>query len=250
MTLWEINPKEKRTMKKFMLFLAALTFFVGTAFAQNGKFAPYADGSVSVSAANAQSLTAISNPNFRVGGGIESSTKYLLLDANAQFNSGNLAGLQGLVKNTGGYTGRAEGSAYYKFFGKILVGGGAFWSNQVATGTGLVSSVKTSFNYNQVRPFVGLGLDFSHDRLIVDYDLPGIDQIKGAGLANAFTGVHSQDFTIKNEILLGKTGFFKHVRLTQEVGLDSANTNLAGAVSLAGLRTSAITAGAGIKLVL
>ena len=110
-------------MKKLMLFFAALTFLVGTAFAQNGAFAPYVDGAVSVSAANAESLTSTSNPNFKVGAGIESSTKYLLLDANAQFNSGNLSGFQGLVSNTGGYTGRVEGSAYYKFFGKVLVGG-------------------------------------------------------------------------------------------------------------------------------
>ncbi len=151
---------------------------------------------------------------------------------------------------SGGYTGRAEGSAYYKLFGKVLVGGGAFLSNQVASGSGLVSSVKTSFNYQQVRPFVGVGLNFSRDRFIVDYDLPGIDQIKGAGLSNAFTGVHSQDFDVRNEIILGKTGFLKHVRLTQEVGLSSANTNLAGALTVAGIRTSAISAGAGLKLVL
>lgn len=237
-------------MKKFMLLLAALTFVMGTAFAQNGAFAPYADGSVSVSAANAQSLTSTANPNFRVGGGIESSSKNLLLDVDAQFNSGSLSGLQGLVKNTGGYTGRAEGSAYYKLFGKLLVGGGVFWSNQVASGTGLVSSVKTSFNYNQVRPFIGIGAEFSRDRFIVDYDLPGIDQIKGSGLANVFTGVHSQTFTVKNEIFLGKKGVLKHVRLTQEVGLNSANTNLQGALSAAGLRTSAISVGAGLKIVL
>ena len=236
-------------MKKLMLFFAALTFLVGTAFAQNGAFAPYVDGAVSVSAANAESLTSTSNPDFKVGAGIESSTKYLLLDANAQFNSGNLSGFQGLVSNTGGYTGRVEGSAYYKFFGKVLVGGGAFWSNQVATGTlNAFSTFKTSFNYNQVRPFVGVGLNFSRDRFIVDYDLPGIDQIDSGGMA-AFTGIHSQVFTVKNEIILGKKGILKHVRLTQEVGLNSANTNLL-AFSAAGIRTSAISVGAGLKLVL
>jgi len=226
-----------------MLFLA----FAGVANAQNGAFAPYVDGSISFSGTG--SVTSTSNPNFTVGGGVESSTKHLLLDVNAQFNSANISSLGGILSNTGGYTGTATGSAYYKL-GGFLLGGGAFWSNQVASGQTLGESLSNvSFNYKQVRAFVGGGYQFKHDRIIATYLLPGIDQIQGAGLQNAFTGVNSRVGTVNNEIFLGTTGLRKHLRLTQTVSVASSNTNLQAAFSSAGLRTSTVTAGAGLKFV-
>jgi hypothetical protein len=61
------------------LFLAVIALFVSLAFvspanAQNGAFAPYVDAGIS--GTNGGTI-GLSNPNFRVGGGIESSTKHL-----------------------------------------------------------------------------------------------------------------------------------------------------------------------------
>jgi hypothetical protein len=233
---------------RLITLLATLFFaFAGAAHAQNGAFAPYVDGSIAFSGTGG--VTSTSNPSYTVGGGVESSTKHLLLDVNAQFNSGNVSNLGGILSNTGGYTGTATGSAYYKLHG-FLLGGGAFWSNQVASGQTLGESLQNvSFNYKQVRAFVGAGYQFKRDRIIATYLLPGIDQISGAGLQNAFTGVNSRVGTINNEIFLGTSGLRKHIRLTQTVSVSSANTNLQQAFSAAGLRTSAVTAGAGIKFV-
>src|SRR5271170_7909612 len=115
------------------LSLAVVALFVALAFvspanAQNGAFAPYADANISFTGTGNNvvgvNLTGVSNPNYRVGGGIESSTKHLLLDINGQFDSASFAGIEGVFKNTGGYTLTATGSAYYKLGGVLLVGGG------------------------------------------------------------------------------------------------------------------------------
>lgn len=232
---------------RLIAVLAALLVFVGMASAQNGAFAPYVNGSMSLSGTG--SITSTSNPNFTVGGGVESSTKHLLLDVNAQFDSANVSNLGGIFKNTGGYTGTATGSAYYKL-GNFLLGGGAFWSNQIASGQTIGESLQNvSFNYKQVRAFVGAGYQFPRDRVIATYLLPGIDQIQGAGLQEAFSGVNSRVGTINNEIFLGKTGLYHHIRLTQTVSVASSNTNFNAAFSSVGLRTATVTAGAGVKFI-
>ena len=211
------------------------------------------NGSVSISGTDGMSLTATNNPGFQVGGGVESSSKNLVLDANIQFDSANLSGLSGVFQNTGGYTGTATGSAYYKVGGKLLLGGGAYWSNQVASGTSLSEELdiaKASFNYKQIRPFVGIGYQFNRDQLLVNYSLPGIDEINGLGIRDSLKGIHSQTFTVNNEILLGTKGALKHLRLTQKVSFSSSNTNLAGFFTESNLRTSGVSAGAGLKFVL
>src|ERR1700675_4102983 len=110
------------------LLSLALVLAVAPANAQNGVFAPYVNAGISGTSGGTIGL---SNPNYRVGGGIESSSKHLLLDVNAQFDSANLSGLKGLANSSGGYTGTVTGSAYYKLGSHILAGGGAFYSNQV-----------------------------------------------------------------------------------------------------------------------
>lgn len=243
---------------RMMLTLAVLVLSVCTAFPQG--LAPYVDGAVSVSGSNASSITATSNPNFQVGGGVELNTKQYFLDANAQFDTASLAALTGVFQNTGGYAGTVTGQAYYKIGGKLLVGGGGFWSNQVASGTTIqqvYQSAKVSFNYNQVRPFVGVGYQFSGDRLLATYDLPGLDQVQNLaslaqyvkGLQGALNAVHSQTVTVSNEVSLGK-GLGHHFRLTQAVTFSSGDTNLAGFFTGTNLRTSAVSAGVGLKFVL
>lgn len=231
-------------MKSFFSILAVMALvllFAGAANAQNGAFAPYVDAGISLSGTG--TITSTSNPNFIVGGGIESSTKHFLLDANGQFQSGNI----NVFGSGNGYTGSFTGSAYYKM-GGLLLGGGAFASNQIASGTS-ASQIFNSFsaNYRQVRPFVGAGYQFKYDRLLVNYVLPGIDQIQAAGFT--FNGVHSQRAVVSNEIFLGTSGLRKHLRLTQTITADSSNTNLAGFATQAGLRGSTVTAGAGLKFV-
>lgn len=227
-------------MKRLLSFLAVAVLFVlgaSSAKAQNGAFAPYVDAGISASGnpgGNGSSVISTTNPNYRIGGGIESSTKHLLLDINTQFDSGNLSGFRGVIKNTGGYTVTLTGSAYYKL-GGFLLGGGGLYSNQILSGEGI------SVNYNQVRPFVGTGYQFKRDRLIVDYVLPGKEQIAG------FTGVNDRTVLLTNEIFLGQSGLRKHLRFTQTFGVSSNNTNF---LTPGGLRTDTYTAGAGIKFVL
>jgi hypothetical protein len=237
-------------MKRFITYLALavlLLFGASSAFAQNGAFAPYVDGSISLQSTGL--ITSTQNPTFNVGGGIESSTKHLLLDVNAQFSSGNASNLGGIFNSNGGYTGTATGSAYYKL-GGFLVGGGALWSNQVAKGSSLYEGSIGSFNYQQVAPFIGGGYQFKYDRILVDYVLPvGTASLNSLGYA--FTGSHPQQVNISNEIFLGTKGLRKHLRLTQNVNILSSNATLVTAVEggYATVRGSQITAGAGLKFV-
>jgi hypothetical protein len=162
-----------------------------------------------------------------------------LLDVNAQFDSANLSGFKGLANANGGYTGTVTGSGYLKL-GHLLAGGGAFYSNQVVSGEtvgGLFKGI--SANRNQIRPFVGGGLQFSRDRILVNYVLPGRDSIPQLGSPN----LADRTVQIRNEFFLGKSGLSGHVRLTQN--LDISSNNLAGA----GTRATNYTAGAGLKFV-
>ena len=218
--------------------LLAVLAFVTPANAQNGVFAPYVNGGVSFTGTG--SALSTSNPNYNVGVGIESSSKHLLLDVDAQFNSANLSGV---FNSNGGYTETVNGSAYYKLHG-FLLGGGAFYSNQIASGTTAIEGL-SSFNRNQVRPFVGGGFQFGFDRLLVNYVLPGKDTVAGANT----NGLNDRTFNVSNEIFLGKTGLRKHLRLTQSLQLTSSNTSLAQEFTGSGLRAAGVTAGAGVKFV-
>lgn len=239
-----------------VVLLAALAFVI-PANAQNGAFAPYADANISFTGTGnnviGANLTGVSNPNYRVGGGIESSTTHFLLDVNGQFDSASFAGIQGLFQNKGGYTLTATGSAYYKLGGVLLIGGGAFYSNQVLSGTTLQeegSLIVASFNRNQVRPFVGGGFNFKYDRILVNYVLPGKDQVSGGALINngPVTGFNDRTVNAQNEIFLGTSGLRKHLRLTQNVSISSSN-QLGTLFSGSGLRSAGVTAGAGVKVV-
>ncbi len=225
-------------MKSFFLSLAvAVLLFVGVqaASAQNGPVAPYVDAGIS--ATHSTGTVGLANPNYRVGGGIESSTKHLLLDANVQFDSANLSGFRNVLNANGGYTATVTGSAYLKLHG-FLAGGGAFYSNQVVS-ENFGNSI-ASINRDQVRPFIGGGYQFSSDRILVNYVLPGQDNI---GVLNDLN-LGDRTIQVRNEIFLGKTGFRKHLRFTQN--LDVSSNLLNGA----GTRQTAVTAGAGLKLVL
>lgn len=225
------------------LFAVAVLVLVGasTVSAQapagtTSHFAPYVDFGITGTGGGSIGL---SNPNYRVGGGVESNTQRFLFDVNGQFDSANLAGLKGLANSKGGYTGTISGSAYLKV-SKLLLGGGAFYSNQVVSGEtvgGLFKSI--SANRNQIRPFVGGGLQFSRDRILVNYVLPGRDSIPQLGSPD----LNDKTVQIRNEIFLGKSGLTGHLRLTQN--LDISNNRLAGA----GTAATNYTAGAGIKFV-
>jgi hypothetical protein len=222
----------------FSLLAVAVLFLMSasTASAQNGAFAPYVNAGISGTGSTGS--VGLSNPNFRIGGGIESSSTHLLLDLNGQFDSANLSGLKGIASNVGGYTGTFTGSAYFKL-GGFLAGGGAFYSNQVVSGQTVIGTIKSiSANRNQVRPFVGAGYQFSRDRILVDYVLPGKDTIANAPNLNDHT------FLIGNEIFLGHSGLTGHLRFTQNMNVSSSLFNGAGS------RATTATLGVGLKLVL
>lgn len=255
------SPKENNLKLRIAVLLAALTLFVtGSAFAQNGAFAPYANANISFTGtgnnAIGVNLTGVSNPNYRVGGGIESSTKHLLLDANLQFDSASFAGIENVFKNTGGYTLTGTASAYYKLGGVLLVGAGGYYSNQVLSGTTLQGegqSIATSFNRNQIRPFVGGGFNFKHDRILVNYVLPGKDRLNTGNLlggAGVVTGFNDRTVNVQNEVFLGTSGLRKHIRLTQNVSISSSNQLGNLITNVNNLRSAGVTAGVGIKFVL
>lgn len=253
-------------MKKYLLsFLAVLALlFIGTstASAQNGAFAPYVNAGISASSVG--SVFSTTNPNYNAGVGIESSTSHLLLDINGQF-SGGFAALGGAVHNTGGYNLTVTGSVYYRTHG-FLLGGGAFYSNQVAPGVTIQSTLQNliSANRNQIRPFIGIGYQFAGDRVIVSYVLPGLDN---AGSGTVCTPVVTSEGTssctstpiptgsdktinLSNEIFLGHSGIRSHLRLTQNFSV-STNDSYAQIKSakLAFLNTATFSGGVGLKVV-
>lgn len=227
-------------MKRIAMLFAVLALAVGLASAQNGAFAPYAQGSVSYSA-NAGST----NPSFNGGLGIESSTKHLLLDVNGVFQTANpsVNGLNVIQVGGRGYTGTLTGSAYLKLHKFLLAGVGADWSINHATfetikefGEGSTAKVALDATLQSAHPFVGGGFQTRFNRLLVTYALPGKDAL-----------TNERIIPVTNEFFVGK-----HLRLTQSVQLTSYNGNPALRnfdIPNTGVRVSAITAGAGAKFV-
>jgi hypothetical protein len=227
-----------------VLTLAVIALFaalalVAPAHAQNGAFAPY--GTIGITGTGTGSVLNSSTPSANVGVGIESSTKHLLLDVNYQESFANG------FSTASGYTGKVTGSGYLKIFKVVLVGGGASYSNQVTGFTTIqqgeegVRSFFTSVNVAQARPFVGGGFNFSRDRIIANYILPG-----GFSITNINPPVADRSFNVTNEIILGKTGIRKHLRFTQTLSFSS---NLTGSTSSI-LRATTWTGGGGLKFVL
>ena len=220
--------------------LVAALALVAPAHAQNGAFAPY--GTIGITGTGTGSVLNSSTPSANVGVGIESSTKHLLLDVNYQESFANG------FSTASGYTGKVTGSGYLKIFKVVLVGGGASYSNQITgvpftvgnTEQGFITTIK-GINVTQARPFVGGGFNFSRDRIIANYILPG-----GFSITNINPPVADRSFNVTNEIILGKTGLLHHVRFTQTLAFSS---NLTGSVSSI-VRATTWTGGGGLKFVL
>jgi hypothetical protein len=183
---------------------------VGSAFAQNGAFAPYVQGTITTAPGSPAT-----GASYSVGAGIESSTKHLLLDANGLFNTAKV------TSGTGnGYNGTITAQGYYKLFGHVLAGGGAdvvINTNGFTFGN-FASTARTSAN-----PFVGGGLQAGRFRSILTYQLPGKDAVPGQRL-----------FQLNSEL-----GLTKHIRLTVPVSVNSISG-----------KYTATSVGGGIKFVL
>jgi hypothetical protein len=223
-------------MKSFFSFLAvAILLLVGatSASAQNGAFAPYVDAGVSVSSTftGQGSLTA-RNPNYNFGAGIESSTSRLLLDINGQFNTQNVRGFDAPTIDS--YKGTISGSGYLKV-SHLLLGGGVRWSDQILNFNSASLAALARPNVNELVPFVGGGVQFSRDRFLVSYVLPG---------RATTTNQYEADF--HNEVFLFKNG---HIRLTQDVVGSSGITGTTVAGIRASTRLAGGSAGAGLKFV-
>ena len=235
-----------KTLKIVALFLMILLFATG-AHAQNSAFAPY--GTASVSGTSVGSVLTPSNPNYAVGLGVESSTTHLLLDVNGNF-SGGFAAISGAVHNSGGYEINLQGSAYLRL-NNILIGGGALYAQQVAPGVTIQSTASTfsttiSNNRNQIRPFVGIGYQFSRDRAILSYVLPGRDA------TGSVPTVADRTVNFSNEVFLGRSGVISHFRFTQNISITTNDTFAqftSGGIVAFG-RGSTITGGLGVKVAL
>jgi hypothetical protein len=195
---------------RFAALLATLVLFVaGSAFAQNGAFAPYVQGTITTAPGSPAT-----GASYSVGAGIESSTKHLLLDANGTFNTAKV------TSGTGsGYNGTITGQGYYKLFSHVLVGGGA---SVVVNTNGFTFGNFASTARNSANPFVGGGVQLGRFRSILTYQLPGKDAVAGQRL-----------FQLNSEL-----GITKHVRLTVPVAVNS----------IAGQYT-ATSVGGGVKFV-
>jgi hypothetical protein len=219
--------------------LVAALAFTAPVHAQNGSFAPY--GTIGITGTGTGSVLNQQTPSANVGVGIESSTKHLLLDVNYQESFANG------FSTASGYTGKVTGSGYLKIFKVVLVGGGASYSNQVTGFTTVQQAgegVRTFFqgvNVTQARPFIGGGFNFTRDRIIANYILPG-----GFSITNINPPVADRSFNVTNEFFLGKTGLRKHIRFTQTLAFSS---NLTGSTSTI-LRATTWTGGGGLKFVL
>lgn len=176
---------------RFVLF-ALILAFAGSAFAQNGAFAPYVQGTISTAPGSLAT-----GASYGIGGGIESSTSHLLLDVNGLFNTAKV------TSGTGnGYNGTITGQGYYKLFKHVLVGGGASF---VINTNGFTFDKLVSTSRNSANPFVGGGLQAGRFRTILTYQLPGKDAVAGQRL-----------FLLNSEL-----GITKHIRLTAPVGVNS-----------------------------
>jgi len=206
----------KRIALMFAAVLTLVAMTVGSASAQNGVFAPYATAGVSVQSGAVVNKT---NPNFAVGGGIESSSKYLLLDANTTYNTANN------VVTSNGYTVNTQASAYLKLT-KVLVGVGVDSSITNLTPTTAEKALK-SVSTQSFHPFIGVGYQTSKLRVEGAYLLPAKDAVNNERIANGIA-----------EVFLAK-----HVRATGSLVLDSA-------VSTGNPRQLSVGAGVGLKFVL
>jgi hypothetical protein len=232
-------------MKKvFLSFLAAAVLLLVSAVpasAQNGVFAPYVSVGVSTNA-----ISTFSSPSFNAALGIESSSKYVLLDINGNFQSSSpIAAIKACYENNvtsplcTGYSSGIQGSAYVKVYGAFLVGGGAEWNVNPATVQtsirGDCANIKTCIAgiTSNANPFVGGGFQVKHDRFLVNYVLPGADSISGE---------HS--FNAHNEIFLAhKT----HLRITQDVSFVTGTVIASPSDST---HVTGYSVGVGLKLVL
>lgn len=224
-------------MKKLSFAVLVLTLLcflsiAPPAHAQNGAFAPYVDAGISVSStvSGTGGLTA-SNPDYRLGLGVESSSSHFLLDLNGQFDSQNVRTF-GFGANSS-YMGTINGSGYFKLGPSVLVGGGVRWSDQI-TGGNLKGLIPSSIN--QLQPFVGGGFQLSHDRFLANYILPGRNEVAG-----------QREIDFHNEIFLGTKGVRKHIRLTQDVNWVSSTPAVAG--QTLAQRITGSSAGVGVKFV-
>lgn len=198
---------EKITMKRFaMMLVTLLAMTVGFVSAQTPKggefktFAPYFSGTVNTAPGS-------SNLDYRLGVGLEINTKHLLLDANGNFSSANVA-------NGAGHSGTLTAQGYYKLFGHVLAGGGADWV--VNTGTfnakQFINTARTSAN-----PFVGGGFQLGRLRSIVTYQIP----TAGNALPN------ERAFNISNELALTK-----RLRAVVPVSVTSYNNGIPARVTV------------------
>lgn len=207
-------------MKRFALLFAVLTlavFAASSAKAQNGVFAPYVTAGVSVQGGGID-YTNKTNPNFVLGGGIESSTKYLLLDVNSTYNTADN------VVTSNGYTVNTQASGYFKL-SHVLVGAGVNSSINNVTPSTLQKKLG-AVSTQSFHPFVGVGYETSKLRVEGTYLLPAKDALNNERIANGTA-----------EVFLAK-----HVRATGGVQLDSADSS--------GTRQLKVGVGVGLKLVL
>ena len=212
--------------------LATLVLMVGVASAQSGAFAPYVQAGIGASSTfTGNSSVTAHNPNYTIGAGIESSTKHLLLDVNANFNSQDYRTFGGLLaKNGNAYAVTAEATGFVKI-SHLLLGGGTYYKNTVVGGDfrNLLPSSGQTFV-----PLVGGGFQFSRDRITALYELPG----------RSATNQRTVDF--HNEIFLTKSA---HLRLTQDVSLNSSVAQITSNNLSLSQRISGGSAQAGLKLV-
>lgn len=196
-------------MKLIATLFAAVVLMVGSAFAQNGAFAPYVEGTITT----APGSTA-TGASYNVGIGVESSTKHLLLDASGLFNTASV------TTGTGnGYSGTLQAQSYLKIGRHLLAGGGADW---VINTNGFNFSKFYSTARQSANPFVGGGVQLGRLRSIVTYQLPGDNAVAG-----------QRFFQVQNELRLSK-----HIRATVPVSFNS----IAG-------KYTATSVGGGIKFV-
>jgi len=179
-------------VKSLFTILAVLVLAVGSAFAQNGAFAPYVEGTITT----APGSTA-TGASYNVGVGVESSTKHLLLDFSGVFNTANVTTGSG-----SGYSGVLQAQGYLKIAKIFLAGGGADW---VINTNGFTFSKFYSSARQSANPFVGGGVQLGRLRSIVTYQLPGNDAVAG-----------QRFFQIQNELRLSK-----HLRAEVPVSFNS-----------------------------
>jgi len=210
--------------KSILVVLAALVLMVGSAFSQ---IKPYVDAGVGASSTfNGSGTVTAHNPNYIVGAGVEVNSKHLLLNLDANFQTADFRAF-GKV-NANAFAATVTGTGYLKF-GKLLVGTGAFYKDQVINGNyrSLIPNLQTT----TFVPLVGGGFQFSRDRVTAMYELPGR------------SATNQRTVDLNNEIYLTKKG---SLRLTQQLSL---NSSIASVPSIGSARISGGNGSVGLKLV-